>query len=41
FGERPTLLERDFNFPPLADLRVELDRIRAISHARSVATSSS
>lgn len=41
FGERPTLLERDFNFPPLADLRVELDRIRTISHARNVATSSS
>ena len=29
FGVRPTLLERDFNFPPLAELVGELDRIRA------------
>lgn len=28
-GVRPTLLERDFNFPPLAELVAELDRIRA------------
>jgi uncharacterized protein len=27
-GVRPTLLERDFNFPPLADLCTELQRIR-------------
>lgn len=30
FGVRPTLLERDFNFPPLAELVGELDRIRAL-----------
>jgi len=29
-GVRPTLLERDFNIPPLAELIGELDRIRAI-----------
>jgi uncharacterized protein (UPF0276 family) len=28
-GIRPTLLERDFNFPPLADLLVEVAQIRA------------
>jgi uncharacterized protein len=28
-GIRPTLLERDFNFPPLAELIAELERIRA------------
>jgi uncharacterized protein (UPF0276 family) len=27
FGVRPTLLERDFNIPPLADLAVEVERI--------------
>jgi len=30
FGVLPTLLERDFNIPPLEDLLVEIDRIRAI-----------
>ncbi len=29
-GPRPTLLERDFNFPPLAELLAEVDTIRAI-----------
>ena len=29
-GVRPTLLERDFNFPPLADLCAELQRIRQV-----------
>jgi uncharacterized protein (UPF0276 family) len=29
-GARPTLLERDSNFPPLADLVAELEHIRAI-----------
>jgi uncharacterized protein (UPF0276 family) len=29
-GVRPTLLERDFNFPPLSELLAELDTIRAI-----------
>jgi uncharacterized protein (UPF0276 family) len=29
-GVKPTLLERDSNFPPLADLVAELERIRAI-----------
>jgi hypothetical protein len=30
FGVKPTLLERDFNFPPLAELFGELERIRGI-----------
>jgi uncharacterized protein (UPF0276 family) len=30
FGVRPTLLERDFNFPPLTELVAELDHIRAL-----------
>ncbi|QWF17113.1 HvfB family MNIO-type RiPP peptide maturase [Lysobacter capsici] len=30
FGVRPTLLERDFNFPPLPELLAETDRIRAM-----------
>ena len=30
FGVLPTLLERDFNFPPLAELVGELDHVRAI-----------
>lgn len=29
-GLRPTLLERDFNFPPLPTLLAEVDRIRAL-----------
>ncbi|HPG27361.1 MAG TPA: DUF692 family protein, partial [Myxococcota bacterium] len=29
FGPRPTLLERDFNIPPLAELLVELDGVHA------------
>lgn len=36
-GPVPTLLERDFNFPPLDELLEETDRIRALQeHARSV-----
>lgn len=31
-GVQPTLLERDFNLPPFADLMVELAQIRAIQH---------
>lgn len=30
FGPRPTLLERDFNFPPYAELREELHQMRRI-----------
>lgn len=30
FGVRPTLLERDFNFPPLPELLAETGRIRAM-----------
>jgi len=30
FGVFPTLLERDFNIPPLADLLLEVDQIRAL-----------
>ena len=33
FGPRPTLLERDFNFPPIADLLAEIGRIRALQLA--------
>lgn len=33
FGPRPTLLERDFNFPPLESLLAELARIRALQGA--------
>ncbi|MCQ4166870.1 HvfB family MNIO-type RiPP peptide maturase [Tahibacter harae] len=33
FGPRPTLLERDFNFPPLAELTAELEHIRRLQRA--------
>jgi uncharacterized protein (UPF0276 family) len=36
FGPRPTLLERDFQIPPFADLLAELDEV----HARQVAAQS-
>ncbi|RMH86592.1 DUF692 domain-containing protein [Pseudomonas sp. AOB-7] len=32
FGALPTLLERDFNFPPLSELLEEVERIRAFQH---------
>lgn len=32
FGVLPTLLERDFKFPPLAELIAELDHVRSIQH---------
>ena len=32
-GVRPTLLERDFNFPPLPELLEELTQIRKLQHA--------
>jgi len=32
-GVRPTLLERDFNFPPLPELLDEVRRIRQLQHA--------
>ncbi|MBD8526541.1 DUF692 domain-containing protein [Pseudomarimonas arenosa] len=35
-GLRPTLLERDFNLPPLADLMLELEQIRAIQAKHDV-----
>lgn len=35
-GVRPTLLERDFNFPPLATLLEEVARIRALQRAAPV-----
>jgi len=41
FGAVPTLLERDFNFPPMQDLLDELNRIRelqAASEAREAAS---
>ncbi|MEZ5550587.1 MAG: DUF692 domain-containing protein [Pseudomonadales bacterium] len=34
FGVSPTLLERDFNFPPLDDLLAEVDRIRQLQRQR-------
>lgn len=34
FGVRPTLLERDFNFPPMRELLDETDRIRAMQVGR-------
>jgi len=37
FGVLPTLLERDFKFPPLAELIGELDHIRAIQAKHTVA----
>jgi uncharacterized protein (UPF0276 family) len=37
FGPRPTLLERDFNFPPLSELGAELDQIRRLQRAHTVA----
>ena len=33
FGPVPTLLERDFNFPPIADLLVEVRQIRSMQEA--------
>ncbi|MNP18083.1 hypothetical protein D3C76_1105390 [compost metagenome] len=33
FGARPTLLERDFNFPPLGELLVEVEQIRTYQQA--------
>ncbi len=33
FGVRPTLLERDFNFPPVAELIAELDQVRQLQSA--------
>ncbi|SFK92487.1 HvfB family MNIO-type RiPP peptide maturase [Lysobacter sp. cf310] len=33
FGVRPTLLERDFNFPPLPELLAETERIRSMQLA--------
>ena len=36
FGVYPTLLERDFNFPPVEELMAELDRIRAIQARHAV-----
>jgi uncharacterized protein len=37
FGVRPTLLERDFNFPPLADLLDEVGTIRVLQSAAASA----
>jgi len=37
-GVRPTLLERDFNFPPLAELADELKRIRTLQEAARMNT---
>jgi uncharacterized protein (UPF0276 family) len=37
FGPVPTLLERDFNFPPIAELLGEVQRIRALQDAAQAA----
>jgi uncharacterized protein (UPF0276 family) len=39
-GVRPTLLERDFNIPPLADLVKEVERIDALQRKYQQATGS-
>jgi len=36
FGPVPTLLERDFNFPPIEDLLVELRRIKELQGAAGI-----
>lgn len=41
FGHRPTLLERDFNFPPLANLLAEVDHIRAVQRRTAVGETAS
>ena len=38
-GLRPTLLERDFNFPPLAELSAELEQIRDLQRVHASAVS--
>ncbi len=38
FGPVPTLLERDFNFPPVEDLLDEVRRIKALQQATSART---
>jgi uncharacterized protein (UPF0276 family) len=35
-GPVPTLLERDFNFPPVRELYDELSRVRALQHAATI-----
>lgn len=35
-GPVPTLLERDFNFPPVGELFDELARVRALQHAATI-----
>ena len=40
FGAVPTLLERDFNFPPIDELLDELHRIRELQRAARVAEAS-
>lgn len=36
FGVYPTLLERDFNFPPVDELMAELDRVRSIQQRHAL-----
>jgi len=40
FGVRPTLLERDFNFPPMAELLAEVEQVRALQREVTDAGSS-
>jgi uncharacterized protein (UPF0276 family) len=35
FGVKPTLIERDFNFPPLAELVAEVSHARTLQHAHA------
>jgi len=41
FGVFPTLLERDFNIPPISELLIEVDQIRAIQQMAELKTASS
>ena len=36
FGVLPTVLERDFNLPPMTELLAEVQRIKAMQHARTM-----
>jgi uncharacterized protein (UPF0276 family) len=38
FGVYPTLLERDFNVPPMAELLAELDQVRALQQRHATTT---
>jgi hypothetical protein len=39
-GKLPTLLERDFNLPPLAQLLLEVEKIRSIQNSQATGAAS-